>query len=323
MLNKKPSCQSLAIFAALALESSAFLAPSSPVFAADVTMDSEHTHDMSKGARTITTDGTTAWGGRSTDGSTTTDNIVTLDDSVAGTYQNVYGGWTEGNTTGDSTKNQLTIAEKANLMDSGVEIYGGYTDAKDGGRANENTVIIQRDVNGFVKGGFSPNQSADENTVRIGKVRVTGNVSGGEGIRTANKNEVHLTGTATFDKARHISLNGYDVSGSLAYRCVAAVDLYITACQNRRLRDRKLVFRAVASRAAVRIKAPRPAAVDILVYAGNAVIERYDVFLRRVAHEGESAPSHHDAESVRASRKGAIALELVAVVGDFLDSSAR
>ena len=195
MLNKKPSCQSLAIFAALALESSAFLAPSSPVFAADVTMDSEHTHDMSKGARTITTDGTTAWGGRSTDGSTTTDNIVTLDDSVAGTYQNVYGGWTEGNTTGDSTKNQLTIAEKANLMDSGVEIYGGYTDAKDGGRANENTVIIQRDVNGFVKGGFSPNQSADENTVRIGKVRVTGNVSGGEGIRTANKNEVHLTGT--------------------------------------------------------------------------------------------------------------------------------
>ena len=132
-----------------------------------------------------------------------------------------------------------------------------------------------------------------------------------------------MTGTATFDKARHISLNVYDVSGSLAYRCVAAVDLYITACQNRRLRDRKLVFRAVASPADVSRKASRPAAVDILVYAGNAVIQRYDILLRRVGHEGAAAPGARGAVTVRALRKGGLALELVAFVGDVRDFAAR
>ena len=138
------------------------------------------------------------WGGLSLVSNTTKKNIVTLDHSVAGVHQYIYGGWSRhlnanSSGDGDSTENELTIAETAVLAGSSVWIYGGYAEA---GKAEGNTVTIKRNVNGLIQGGHSGgNNSAVKNIVHVGNVTITGEVVGGSSSDTANENEVHLTGT--------------------------------------------------------------------------------------------------------------------------------
>ena len=93
---------------------------------------------------------------------------------------------------------------------------------------------------------------------------------------------------AAFDKTIYISLNNYGVfirPAAIFCICIAAVDLDTAVHQICLLCDRKLVFCAVACRIAL-----RPAAVDVLIGTGNAVVERYDVIRGRAAIRRAAAP---------------------------------
>lgn len=123
MLNKKPSRPSLALFVALALGSSAFLAPSSPVAAADVTIDNGH---APSGNAPDPNTGTGSFGsaaGVINDPANSDDvsgNTMTLDDYDYSS-KNIFGGFTRG--TGRAIGNTIHIRNGGDAASA----YGGFT----------------------------------------------------------------------------------------------------------------------------------------------------------------------------------------------------
>ena len=146
-----------------------------------------------KGVTDPVTIGTPAdvYGGISKVGNSTRENEISVS---GGSYTNAYGGHTDGTGTqkqdkNDSYKNKITISG-ASVAGT---VYGGYTTAGTG-TATKNEVNVTGGTVNNVVGGFSAAGAASDNTINLGAVTITGNVTGGEGTAT-NDNKVNVEGT--------------------------------------------------------------------------------------------------------------------------------
>ena len=146
-----------------------------------------------KGVTDPVTIGTPAdvFGGISKVGNSTRENEISVS---GGSYTNAYGGHTDGTGTqkqdkNDSYKNKITIS---GATVAGT-VYGGYTTAGTG-TATKNEVNVTGGTVNNVVGGFSAAGAASDNTINLGAVTITGNVTGGEGTAT-NDNKVNVEGT--------------------------------------------------------------------------------------------------------------------------------
>ena len=191
--------------------------------------------------------GNDVFGGISKVGNSTRENEITVS---TGNYDNVYGGHTDGAGTAkadkdNSYKNKVKLSGTANINDT---VYGGYTTAATGktwentvnieggsaakvvgaqsaGNATKNTVNVTADFTGDVTGGISTMGIAEENTVNLDHVTVTGDVTGGQGATLANKNVVNMdnatvTGTvkaaATIGAGNTLTVKGTNFAGNIA-----------------------------------------------------------------------------------------------------------
>ena len=146
----------------------------------------------------VTSIGTDVYGGISRVANATRENNITVS---SGSYTNAYGGYTDSvPPLGSDAK--ANSAEKNNSHDNTITIaganvsgtvYGGYTNAAAGTATKNKVEVTSGNVNDIV-GGYSVNGAASENTINLGAVTVTGNVTGGEGTAT-NDNKVNVEGT--------------------------------------------------------------------------------------------------------------------------------
>ncbi len=124
-----------------------------------------------KGAKPVITTAPTdgiAYGGLSTLGNTTTENILTLDGASAGFVGYAYGGYTKAE-TGDSIGNELILKNGAYIGSNyspGYAAYGGWTQ---NGNATNNTITLEGNSQlsywgTHMYGGWSNNSSADVKT---------------------------------------------------------------------------------------------------------------------------------------------------------------
>ena len=146
----------------------------------------------------VTSIGTDVYGGISRVANATRENNITVS---SGSYTNAYGGYTDSvPPLGSDLK--ANSAEKNNSHDNTITIaganvsgtvYGGYTNAASG-TATKNTVNVTGGMVANVVGGYSRAGAASDNTINLGAVTITGNVTGGEGTAT-NDNKVNVEGT--------------------------------------------------------------------------------------------------------------------------------
>ena len=218
----------------------------SPVTPTQVISESYKYRDQ-KDLVTPSFDPGSAYGGISKVGNSTRENEIAVS---TGTYDNVYGGHTDGTGTAkdekdNSYKNTVTLSGNANINDT---VYGGYTTAttgktwentvnieggsaanvvgaKSAGNATRNTVNVTANYTGNVTGGISTAGIAEENTVNLDHVTVTGDVTGGQGATLANKNVVNMdnaavTGTvkaaATIGAGNTLTVKGTNSAGNIA-----------------------------------------------------------------------------------------------------------
>lgn len=123
-------------------------------------------------------------------------------------------------TSANATKNSITVASavRGNLIGASVNA----------GSASENILSINADVIGNITGGQSATGSASHNELTFGKVKVTGDVTGGTGATTEG-NIIRLrnteitgtltggTGTAAADKGNTLVVRpGLNANGEVA-----------------------------------------------------------------------------------------------------------
>ena len=152
-----------------------------------------------RGQANAVTIGTDVYGGISRVANATRENNITVSSD---TFDNAYGGYTDSvlplpgsdakassQEKNDSHNNTITI-DGATVNNT---VYGGYTNAATG-TATKNTVNVTGGTVANVVGGYSMAGAASENTINLGAVTITGNVTGGEGTAT-NDNKVNVEGT--------------------------------------------------------------------------------------------------------------------------------
>ena len=137
-----------------------------------------NTVDMTSG--TVTAG---VFGGGAGAGVTVEKNIVTVAGGSAS--GSIIGGRNSG--TGAVSSNEVKLTG-GNIH---ANVFGGQAG---GGAATGNIVTVSRNVTGSITGGVSANGVAHNNSVDIGAVTVTGNVTGGQGA-ASNNNKVSLTGS--------------------------------------------------------------------------------------------------------------------------------
>ena len=137
-----------------------------------------NTVDMTSGTVTVG-----VLGGGAGAGVTVEKNIVTVAGGSAS--GSIIGGRSSG--TGVVSSNEVKLTGGS----IHANVFGGQAG---GGAATGNIVTVSRNVTGSITGGVSANGVAHNNSVDIGAVTVTGNVTGGQGA-ASNNNKVSLTGS--------------------------------------------------------------------------------------------------------------------------------